>query len=172
MDRFWSKVDQTGTGCWEWQGTRMAAGYGKFSYQGKSMYAHRMAWQLSNGSIPEGLYVLHRCDNPSCVRPVHLFLGTQRVNMHDAIEKGRMSGKPRTEGLDTSQWHLRLNEATTDVVAGVEHEQARDGSTRQDVVIALLREGLAYRRWLREQNLMKKFVEETRMKHGQETGSR
>jgi len=86
--RFWSKVKIT-DGCWEWQAHRVS-GYGQFSIAGRKLeYAHRVSWVLSGNAIPQGLSVLHRCDNPACVRPDHLFLGTQLDNMKDMIEKGR-----------------------------------------------------------------------------------
>ena len=89
--RFWARVAQ-GEGCWLWTGERNARGYGRFYPRWKAQYyAHRYSWELHNGPIPDGLYVCHRCDNPSCVRPDHLFLGTQRTNIQDALAKGRLA---------------------------------------------------------------------------------
>jgi len=65
-------------------------GYGVFRYIGKAQRAHRVAWELTQGAIQSGMCVLHRCDTRNCVRPDHLFLGTQKDNIHDAIHKGRM----------------------------------------------------------------------------------
>ena len=97
-ERFWSKVRKT-EGCWEWAAGRITdprgkSGYGNFyigAKDGKKIeaVAHRVAWELTNGAIPEGLKVLHECDNPGCVRPDHLFLGTQKDNIADMISKGR-----------------------------------------------------------------------------------
>lgn len=102
--RFWSKVDKNGpivshmdTPCWEWVGRRINGNcrYGCFDVlvetnHSISVFAHRISWELSNNqSIPDGLYVLHRCDNPSCVNPNHLFLGTYKDNSDDMIRKGR-----------------------------------------------------------------------------------
>lgn len=89
-DRFWLKA-QKSDGCWEWQGQRNHRGYGDFSIVYKRWKAHRYSWFLANGSIPDGMKVLHRCDNTSCVRPDHLFVGTQKDNVHDAIQKGRLN---------------------------------------------------------------------------------
>lgn len=86
-ERFWEKV-RKGPQCWEWTGSRVR-GYGYFGAWGRVRLAHRVSWQLRHGEIPPGLCILHRCDNPSCVRPGHLFIGTQRDNMQDAKRKGR-----------------------------------------------------------------------------------
>lgn len=76
-------------GCWNWTANKYRSGYGQFGYGGLTQQAHRVAYQLYIGPIPDGLCVLHRCDNPGCVRPDHLFLGTQADNVHDCIGKGR-----------------------------------------------------------------------------------
>ncbi len=87
--RFWPKVEKTGT-CWVWQGATDSHGYGQIHEEPRGhSQAHRVSWELAYGPIPEGLDVLHCCDNPPCVRPTHLFLGTQLDNNLDAINKGR-----------------------------------------------------------------------------------
>lgn len=86
--RFLDKVDQTGD-CWEWQGYRSPRGYGQVRRAGQSHLTHRYSYEQHVGPIPSGLQVCHRCDNPSCVNPEHLFLGTQRDNMQDMYRKGR-----------------------------------------------------------------------------------
>jgi hypothetical protein len=86
--RFWAKVEKTAT-CWVWTACRHPQGYGQFGCAGRIVKAHRVAWELTHGPIPDGLQVCHRCDNPPCVNPDHLFLGTQRDNNHDCIAKGR-----------------------------------------------------------------------------------
>lgn len=87
-ENFWQFV-QKGNGCWLWQGSKSPKGYGVISYQGKAWRAHRLAYKFTRGDIPAGLCVLHRCDNPSCVRPDHLFLGTHGENNTDRARKGR-----------------------------------------------------------------------------------
>jgi len=92
-ERFWSMVTR-GPGCWLYRKQRSSDGYGVFKMNGRSVRAHRFSWELANGPIPDGLWVLHRCDTPRCVRPDHLFLGTPRDNVQDAIRKGRRRYEP------------------------------------------------------------------------------
>ena len=80
----------TETGCWEWIGARTTAGYGEINRKRRVRYVHRIAWELHHGPIPAGKWVLHRCDNPPCWNPDHLFLGTDQDNTDDKIRKGRM----------------------------------------------------------------------------------
>lgn len=89
-ERFWRYVEKTET-CWLWIGSRVPGGYGGLSSQlrGIPRRAHRISYELAHGPIPEGLDVLHRCDNPPCVRPEHLFLGTARDNAVDMMAKRR-----------------------------------------------------------------------------------
>ena len=89
--RFWSKVHVT-NGCWLWTRCRRKDGYGKLGLFGEIVYAHRVAWLLTNGPIPKGLCVLHHCDNPPCCNPDHLFLGTRADNATDRDTKGRTRG--------------------------------------------------------------------------------
>lgn len=94
MKRFWDKVDKSGE-CWEWTGHTTAAGkgygYGRWNSSGTlySTLAHRAAWQMTNGPIPDELNVCHKCDNRKCVRPDHMFLGTDLDNNRDMRRKGR-----------------------------------------------------------------------------------
>lgn len=91
-EKFWSKVAKS-DGCWEWQGARRGNGYGVIYKQGKGTQAHRLSWTITNGAIPAGMYVCHKCDNRPCVRPDHLFLGTHTDNMRDCGAKGRNVGR-------------------------------------------------------------------------------
>lgn len=92
-ERFWKKVSKgKKTECWEWIGNQSPAGYGRIQRGGKNsphLNAHRVSYELHNGKIPDGYVVMHKCDNPSCVNPNHLSLGTPRQNTQDMIHKGR-----------------------------------------------------------------------------------
>lgn len=81
------------TGCFNWIRDRSMAGYGRISYLSKRIYAHRLVWTLHNGPIPRHLHVCHHCDNPRCVNPDHLFLGTNHDNIKDKQIKGRAAKK-------------------------------------------------------------------------------
>ncbi len=91
-ERFWAKVDKSGD-CWVWTGSRFSNGYGyvgviRNGVKGSAL-AHRVAFELAYGTVPAGLMVCHRCDNRSCVRPLHLFLGTAKANAEDMVAKER-----------------------------------------------------------------------------------
>lgn len=91
--RYYSKLESKSNGCIEWIGSKMkwngALPYGRWTIKGKHTVAHRMAWILENGLIPDGMDVCHHCDNPSCCNPQHLFLGSPRTNMIDMVIKRR-----------------------------------------------------------------------------------
>lgn len=87
---FWTQV-HFGPSCWEWMAAKNSKGYGTRWHNGKLHKAHRVAWSEEHGAIPVGMMVLHRCDNPSCVRLEHLFLGTDDDNKADMIAKGRQA---------------------------------------------------------------------------------
>lgn len=89
-ERFWAKV-RKGDDCWEWQGAKCAKGYGRFFANGRNRRSNRMVWELEVGEIPGGLWVLHHCDNPACVRLDHLYLGTAADNSRDASVRDRIS---------------------------------------------------------------------------------
>lgn len=89
--RFWKKVDQRGTGgCWLWTGARSGNGYGAVKRDGRMQPAHRRAFELVHGPIPDGVWVLHECDTPLCCNPAHLHLGDRSRNMKEAAARGRI----------------------------------------------------------------------------------
>jgi hypothetical protein len=107
MERFWSKVNKKEEDeCWEWQAGRDNHGYGQvvksYSIDRRTRKAHRVSWELTSGKIPDGMCVLHTCDNPPCVNPSHLFLGTQRDNVRDCEIKGRKTNPPIRNGEDNN----------------------------------------------------------------------
>jgi hypothetical protein len=89
-ERFWSKVNKLGKdNCWEFTGGINSTGRGIFVLNGKSVHAHRVAYMLTNGRIPEGAFICHTCDNGKCVNPKHLFIGNALINNRDCFSKGR-----------------------------------------------------------------------------------
>ncbi len=88
--RFWSKVIiGAADECWEWTASRTPQGYGRFSFEGGGKYAHRAAWILLHGSIPDGMCICHHCDNPACVNLEHLYLGDAKSNRQDCVRRDR-----------------------------------------------------------------------------------
>ena len=86
--RFNKYVDKTES-CWNWIGNKQKDGYGNIRLNDKKILSHRASWLIHNGDIPLEMHVLHKCDNPPCVNPEHLFLGTRKDNMQDMVKKGR-----------------------------------------------------------------------------------
>lgn len=106
-ERFWEKVDKSGD-CWVWTRSTNGSGYGQITMPraGAPMLAHRVSWLLHYGPIPAGLFVCHRCDNPPCIRPEHLFLGTNRDNSRDMGAKGRAGATRHPERVPRgAEWY-------------------------------------------------------------------
>ena len=128
-ERFWARVDRRGPDeCWEWQGTRISGKYGRLARDGYHVWAHRLAWELENGPIPDGLLVCHRCDNPPCCNPAHLFLGTYADNARDRDLKGHRILPPQ-QGSHNPQSRL-----TEDQVRGIRVLLAQ-GTPRSEVAV-------------------------------------
>jgi hypothetical protein len=105
--RFWNKVLKTDT-CWLWTGTKDSRGYGRFAEMDRKMVLpHRFSWEIHFGRIAQGLQVCHKCDNPSCVNPKHLFLGTNSDNIQDSLRKGRFATGKRARNQWSAKQEIR-----------------------------------------------------------------
>jgi hypothetical protein len=125
-ERFWRKVRQNDDGCWEWTGAIRGGGYGHVRVSGRNTGAHRYAYELVYGPIAAGNVICHRCDNPRCVRPDHLFAGTTHENMRDCREKGRLGEKRRLGSTNGS------TKITHEIAVAIREARA-SGRSRADV---------------------------------------
>lgn len=107
IERFNEKHEKTASGCWEWRAGKKSNGYGQFTLNGKEDRAHRASYQLFVGPIPDSTQVLHRCDNPACVNPDHLFLGSVQDNMRDKVLKRRQRKGLNHPSCDLSESEVR-----------------------------------------------------------------
>lgn len=130
-DRFWPRVDKSGD-CWVWIGGRIPQGYGAVWVDGRNHPAHRVAWELTIGPIPPGLFVLHHCDNMPCVRPSHLWLGTQLDNMADKAQKGRAATGLRNGSHTRPERRPHRHTLTRGDVRAM-RELAEKGSSHRDL---------------------------------------
>lgn len=103
------------TGCWEWVAAKDSNGYGRIWFDGTIGAAHRVSYELDNGPIPDGLLACHRCDNPACINPAHLFLGTHADNLSDMDAKGRRARGDRVSNKGVEHGRVKITE--NDVLA-------------------------------------------------------
>lgn len=133
-ERLWARVDKSGgdDACWPWSGSRHRAGHGQIGVGGNRLaYAHRVAWELTNGPIAEGLCVCHKCDNPPCCNPAHMFLGTRAQNLDDMWNKRR--GKKNLVSLRAGDETRRHNSAIGPDGVLMMFQMRANGMTREAI---------------------------------------
>ena len=145
-DRFWERVDKSGE-CWVWIGA-LSHGYGVLQIgtfrKSRTIGTHRLSWELHYGQIPDGLLVCHHCDNPPCVRPEHLFVGTDADNHRDKAQKGRAPRGddnparrlPERMQRGEQRWNARLTESDVRTIrARVQRGESQSGIAREFHVV-------------------------------------
>lgn len=135
LERFWSKVNKSGD-CWIWTATRQGGGCGNFTVNRKAYQAHRWLYIQLHGPVAKGIEICHKCDNPACVNPDHLFAGTKSDNMQDSANKGRNAMQKRP-------WRSCFNHPTFEPCCG--ENQGNSKLTTEQVIdiIRLGREGVS-----------------------------
>lgn len=131
------------TGCWDWESFKDPNGYGRLNVNGRPQLAHRISYQIHFGTIPSGMAVCHKCDNPSCTNPAHLFLGTQADNVADMHVKRRA----RKRGMKGTEHHMaKMNE---DTVRAIRASDAPDSqlAREHDVSRATIHSIRNFRSW-------------------------
>ena len=143
-ERFWSRVDKKSRdGCWEWTAGKDDHGYGKLSNgKGRHVKTHRYSWALHNGPIKKGLCILHKCDNPPCVNPEHLFAGTQLENIADMVSKSRHQIGSRNSRAVLTESKVRIIKSRLD--KGHKQQEIADAMGVARSLISLIKSG---KRW-------------------------
>lgn len=147
--RYWKYVVKK-DGCWWWAGAISDQGYTRIRYRRTMVGGHRVSWLIHNGNIPDGLFVLHRCDNPICTNPDHLFLGTAGDNVRDARDKGR-SKNGGSAGEDNGNSKLtwaQVDEIRARPCGSWKHfEKLKDMSARMGVTVSAIKDVRMGRSW-------------------------
>lgn len=141
--RFWPKVQKT-DGCWLWTAGQAGDGYGAFGLNRRAIRAHRYSWELFYGPVPNGMNVLHKCDTPSCVRPEHLFLGTQTDNIADMVAKGRQRAPRGTQRPNAKLTADDVQQIRHRIVLGEKDRAIADTYGVRPGLIWLIRHGHAW----------------------------
>jgi hypothetical protein len=143
LERLLSKVEEAENGCWNYTGARLEQGYGMIKYNGSMVRAHRLSYELHKGSIPENRIVMHTCDNPSCINPEHLKIGTYQDNTQDMIAKGR-----RVRGAQTNNKRFftddEVRRVRQKIADGLTNVEIGDQFFVSDVTISKIRHGKVY----------------------------
>jgi hypothetical protein len=131
VDQFWNKVKvKEKEDCWVWLGAKDSCGYGKITFNNKTISAHRFSYDITYGPIPKGMQILHKCDNPECVNPNHLYCGTHGDNMSDMVARHTYDpiqiGLPSTKLYAGEIWLIRKLRI---IIGGYTHKMYRFPST-------------------------------------------
>lgn len=134
----WVKTDENG--CWVWQRSKHKQGYGAAQFRGKYELGHRIAWKIYRGEIPKGMMVCHKCDITSCCNPEHLFLGTQKDNVSDAISKGKFEDRKQSKRRNKLNWE-QVQEIKALKLQGVSWKYLKDKFQVSQTCIAKILRG-------------------------------